>query len=273
MQFHKVKMVLRDKMPPGKILVDIEVIDSLGMKVRVEKVDLLRLVPRIDLAGEMQYPELLIEEYSRFGTSFRREHGGYKVEFSENISAEAKDAADRIYRFRIDNNCLNPTKWELNMVAEDYSDFSERLEGAVYINQNRLVAHSWFYMHNDLYQALMFEKNPGLEIDPRLALDYDKLSDRAAEVIIDFDQLRNCGSEVASELLEIGYKNERALKALVSDQFYKWDFGLFENKDSFNTYKDLLEHPVRLLAFIDRGFYSPGHVKSFNYGFSKNWKN
>lgn len=268
--FKKVKMTLRDKMPPGKVLVNIEVIDSFGMTVRVEKVDLLRLVPRIDLAGEMQYPELLIEEYSRFGTVFRREHGEFKIDIPENTSSLTKDAADRIYRFRIDNNCLNPTKWELNMVAEDYSDFEERLEGALYINQNRLVAHSWFYMHDDLYRALMFEKNPGLEIDPGLALDYYKLSEKASEIKMDYDQLRKPGSQLKVELLELGHQNKRELKALVADQHYKWEFGLFENIDSFQTYSDLLEHPIRVLSFLDRGYYSPGDVRSFDLGFLKN---
>jgi len=79
LRFRRAEMKLRDKMPPGMVLFDVKFIDGTGTRVFVKAVDLMCLVPRIDLDGNMQYPELLLEEYGRFGITLRRELDEFHV--------------------------------------------------------------------------------------------------------------------------------------------------------------------------------------------------
>ena len=58
------------------------------------------------------------------------------------------------------NNCLEPTKWEVVIDAEDYSDFKKRRKSENQLNQRRIIAHSWFNVPMDFYKALFSIKNP-----------------------------------------------------------------------------------------------------------------
>lgn len=269
MRFRRVEMRLHDRMPPGQVLVDISFIDDAGTKVEARTVDLMRLVPRIDLPGEMQKPELLLEEYGRFGVTFRREHDEFKIDLAEDASPEMREAAGRVYRLGVFNNCLDPTKWEMTLTTEDYSDFDARLESDLYLNQNRTLSHSWFYLDQDLYMTLMRLKNPDLEIDPALALDYMKLAEKVEDAVIDFDRIRKVRGKLDTHVIEIGHQTGRKIEPIVSEQYYKWDIGLFVNRDRFETYADLTKEPVKVAQFADRGFYQPDHPKVFDYWWTR----
>ena len=264
LRFRHVEMSLCDRMPPGTVLVNITFVDGQGTRVTAKSVNLLRLTPRLDLTGDMQYPEMLLEEYERFGVSFRREHGEFAIELADVADSGTTDAARRAYRLGIWNNCLDPTKWEMVLTSEDYSNFSQRLNGKLYLNQQRTLARNWFYMNTDLYTALVQVKNPHLAIDP--LLDYEELSRRAEQTVPKLDELRVIKRRVPTKTIEIGHQSRRKIAALDTEQYYKWQHGLLLNHKEFTTYNDVLNQPVVLASFSDRGFYQPEHPKEFDFG-------
>jgi len=205
-RFRTIDLFLHEEMPKGKIIVDFQFKDGLGNKVIVPNVDLLRLTPKIDASGDLIYPELILEEYNRFGVSFRREHNEFSIEYSESPTGEksyTEDALSAPHRCFIVNNCLAPTKWEFTLVSEDYSDFSQRLKDSINLNQNKLLSHSWFYIDQDLYAALLKIKNPGKNFN--IFENYDSINAKAENVLVDFEQLRNpIKRKVDLEIKEIG---------------------------------------------------------------------
>ena len=265
MRFRRVHMSLNPSSPPGQVLADVVFEDDAGTRVTTQPIDLLRLVPEIDSSGDMQYLELLLEEFHRFGLGFRREHNEFEIQLGNQTDKKFQDAVDRTYRLGLTNNCLDPRKWEMKLVSQDYSDFKERVAGSNYLNQNKTLAHSWFYLDKDLYTALMHLKNPNLSINPNLATNYDELAKKSKDVIVDFDQFRSVKKVHDIRLLEIGHKTGRGMMPLTSEQYYKWDAGIFMNKDEFNSYSNILQKPVTLAQFTGRGFYSPDSPKSFDY--------
>jgi hypothetical protein len=264
MRFRNIEMKLHDTMPLGTVLVDIAFIDDQGSKVEVGPIDLMRLTPRLESQGEMQFPEMLLEEYERFGVVFRREHGEFKVSLSPSAGAATRTAVDRTYRLGIWNNCLDATKWEMVLFTEDYRDFDARLAGTKYVNQQRTLSHNWFYMEEDLYRALIQVKNPGLEIDPFIS--YDELSDRAEEVVVDLKTLRTVKRREAIEVEEIGHLSGRDLKPVNPEQFFKWESGLILNQKDCCDYSRVLDQPMSIAQFGDSGFYKPQDPKEFDYG-------
>ena len=264
LRFLRVEMSLHDRMPPGTVWVDLAFVDGQGTRVTAKSVDLLRLTPKLDLAGDMQYPEMLLEEFERFGVSFRREHDEFAILLSEATDHATVDAARRAYRLGVWNNCLDATKWEMVLASEDYSDFGQRLKGELYINQQKTLAHNWFYLNADLYSALLRTKNPHLVIDP--LLDYEELSRRAEQVVPELDQLRTIRRRIRTTTVEIGHQSQRAIVAVDTEQHYKWQYGLVINRGEFTTYDDVLNQPVVLASFADRGFYQPEHPKRFDFG-------
>lgn len=263
LRFRRAEIELQPAMPPGTVVADLRFFDGAGSVVELPGVDLLRLVPRLDTEGELQYPELLLEEYSRYSVVFRREHREFTLDV---VDPRAGDAAERTYRAVLANNCLEPSKWELILASEDYSDFSERLRSPLNLNQSRTLAHSWFYLDPELYETLIRVKNPELVVDPSIAADYDALGRRAEEVKIDFDRLRRLAGREASELLEVGHRSDRRLEPLDREQHYKNDLGLFLNRDEYRTYADLPRGTVKLASYQERGFYDPAAPKEFDYG-------
>ncbi len=265
LRFRRAELRLRDKTPPGRVLADIEFVDGKGHRITAGPIDLLRLVPKIESHGEMQYVELLLEEFTRYGVSFRREHGEFDVQLAPTEQTETVEAVDRAYRLSITNNCLDPSKWEMALSTEDYSDFAERLKWDINLNQKRLLAHSWFYLDPQLYYSLVRHKNPHLKLDPALAADYNSLSQRAEQVEIDFDSLRTLADVDRSRTLEIGHQSGMTLRPLDREQYYKWDLGLLLDKERFSDYGKVLEGPVQLAQYSDRGFYMPDQPKTFDY--------
>jgi hypothetical protein len=266
LRFRRAELRLLDKMPANTVLVDARFFDGVGNVARLEKVDLLRLVPKLDLEGEMQLPELFLEEYTRYSVSFRREHREFSLEAAD---PRAQAPFDRVHRMVLANNCLDPGKWEMALQTEDFGDFQQRLESPLSLNQTRVLAHSWLQLDSNFYFTLLKVKNPHLEIDPSKLFDYDAMSAEAEEVVVDLDQLRRLKREEGSKLLEVAHLSNAPLDAMNREQYYKWDFGLFLNRDQFQTYSDLLTKPVKLARYADRGFYDPTHPKEFLYDWVK----
>jgi len=267
LQFDEITVSLNNKMPKGMILTTLEFKDRLGNKVILKDVDLLKLIPKMDSDGDMIYPEILEEEYNRFGLSFRKEH----EEFELNVNyGEGQDVIkEKAYRVGLTNNCLSPAKWEFNITTENYDDFSDRCRAETNLNQNKILAHSWFYLNKELYQALFEFKNPGKNVDMNFDLDYNELSDKAETVIIDYNKLRNpIKNEVDIQLLEIGHKSGRKIEYLDNEEYYKRNFGLVINEKE-QTYSSILEETIYLTKFKDEGFYSESDPKICNWNWLK----
>lgn len=254
-RFTDIQLTLCDKMPDDKILANFSFKDKAGNEVYISEVDLLRLTPKIDAEGPMVYPELLLEEFNRFGLNFRAEHGEFELESSDPY------VANSTYRANITNNCLAGGKWEFALTEEDYSDFNRRVKSDINLNQNRLLSHSWFYIPADLYAALLKAKNPGKDLPDQL--QYNDLSDIAEEVVVDFESLRGpLKNEVEIELLEIGHLSERPLLPLDVEQHFKKEFGLLLDSAE-HTYSSILDIQIETTMFQDRGYYITEQPKSF----------
>lgn len=266
-RFKEIAITLLDEMPKDKVLVDFEFFDGNNNSVHVNKVDLLRLIPKFDTAGEMNYPEMITEEYNRFGYVFRKEHNEFSIVLDEGSKKELQEVTDRTYRCKITNNCLAPTKWEFDLTSEDYTDFNARLKDDNNLNQNKILSHSWFYINTDLYAALMEIKNPNMNIP--IATEYDALSKIAEEVVIDFNKLRNpIIKKETSKVIELGYKSGRKIEPLDVEQYYKKEFKLLLQGDA-STYASILEKPIHTTQFKDEGFYKTETPKIFDLKWMK----
>ena len=236
--------------------------DASGNKIIADKADVMKLTPQMDCSGDMAIPEMLSEEYNRFGIQFRGWRGEFEIVKSEGIDKEFSEAIDRIYRIQVVNNCLEPTKWEVVVEAEDYSDFTERRKSSHHFNQRRIIAHSWFNVPMEFYKKLFLFKNP--ESDGSLLdLGYDELSERSETIQIDFDQLRGpIIEELKTEVIEVGHQSGRKVEPLDSEEYYKKQFGLILDEKEY-TYKTILDAPLELTRFQGRGFYTDNGVDPF----------
>ncbi len=266
-RFNRVDLVLRDQMPTSKVLADLFFKDGRNNVVKVESVDLLKLIPKLEGPAELAEVELLEKEFNRFGYVFRKEHKEFEIEIDPQESKELQSTADRVYRSKISNNCLSPGKWEFELTSEDYSDFRNRLKASHNLNQNKIIAHSWFYLDSELYQALFDIKNPGKQID--LLKPYDDLSNAAEEVIVNFDELRNpLKKKLHTRLIEVGHKTAKKIEPLDVEQFYKKEFGLVLN-DSMYNYSSILDTKIKTAQFRDEGFYKENTPKEFDFSWMR----
>ncbi|MDN5205223.1 hypothetical protein QQ008_27820 [Fulvivirgaceae bacterium BMA10] len=263
--FKQVEIRLHETMPAGQVIVDFTFLDDQGNKVNVNGVDLIRLTPKLDSQDELIYAELLLEEFNRFGVSFRKEHEEFNVQLA---TSEVPEVQENAYRCSIVNNCLAGTKWEFALNTTDYSDFKDRIRGINNLNQNRLLAHSWFYLDRDLYNALMHMKNPQLKAGA-LDLDYDSLSVIGENTVVDFEKLRKpVRYRVETAMLEVGHQSNRVVKPLDIEEHFKAEFGLLLNNKRY-TYKTILEEPISLTQFRDRGFYFETTPKVCDFNWMK----
>lgn len=261
-RFDKVELRLHEKMPKNKVITDFTFIDAKNNKVVIKNVDLLRLTPKFDTAGDMIYTEIIEEEFNRFGYVFRKEHQEFSIDLYDNNSSELKSIQDRAYRCQIVNNCLAPTKWEFELTSEDFSDFNERLKNSTNLNQNKILSHSWFYLNKELYAALIHLKNPNKNIP--YDMEYNKLSDLAEQVSIDFSTLHQpVKRRLDTKIIELGYKSERKIEPLDNELFYKEKFKLFLEGDNV-TYSSILKKPIETTQFKDEGFYTETTPKHFD---------
>lgn len=266
-RFHKVYLKLKDRMPKGKVIVDFTFVDPTNNKIAVNNVDLLRLTPKFDATSDMIYPEIIGEEFNRFGYVFRKEHEEFSISLSNNPSDELLKIEERAYRCTIVNNCLAATKWEFELTSTDYWDYKARLKDSINLNQNKVLSHSWFYIDKALYAALIHLKNPGKDIPYNL--EYHKLSDLAEQVTIKFSSLRNLiKRRLNTETIEIGYKSGRKIEPLDNELFYKKYYKLLLEGNA-NTYTTILDSPVETTQFKDEGFYTATTSKKFDLNWMK----
>ena len=266
-RFNTVQLKLWDKMPKGKVITDITFLDEYNNQVMVPGVDLMRLTPKFDAIGDMIYPEIIEEEFNRFGYTFRKEHNEFSIQLQNDQKENLNEIENRAYRCQIVNNCLAATKWEFALVSEDYSDFKTRLRDTSNLNQNKILSHSWFYLNKDLYGALIDLKNPSRKVP--YDMEYDTLSKLAEQVRIDFNTLRQpIKYRANTELLELGYKSARPIEPLDNEQFYKKEFELLlEGQDE--TYASILEKPIKTTQFRDQGFYRESTPREFDLNWMK----
>lgn len=277
LNFNKTTLLLNDKMPEGQVLVDIVFEDPIGNKIKFKAVDLMRLVPTLNSSGDHLYPELLLEEFNRFGVGFRKEFKEFEIVKSQSNSKQINDALDRVYRASITNGCLGSGKWELGLTSEDYSDFNTRVKDPVNFNQNKIFAHSWFLLPKDLYKNLVELKNPNIKVEGFNFIDFDykELSKVSSQVVIDFEILRKpIKKSWHTEMLEVGHKSNKPIELLDMEEHYKIEYGLFTGYDTrtlaTETYKSILQpekQPLKFAQFRDEGFYSPENA----LGFDMNW--
>lgn len=275
--FDEVKIQLLDHMPKGSILVNISFIDKLGNVAKVDNFDLMRIIPKYDTHGDMLYSEILLEEFTRFGVVFRREHKEFDIVMKETIPQvqimkqtvpHIQKSADQIYRMAITNNCLEPTKWEMNLTSEDFSDFKTRRKGGLNLNQNKILSHCWFYLQEDLYMALRQYKNSNVDKD--YFLPYDSLNMLGEATVIDFESLRYpLKTSLNPKVLEVGHQSNRIIEPIDIEAFYKWDFGLFLTKRDKLTYRTILETPMEIARFTDAGFYNEETPNTYDYSYLK----
>ncbi|MEM0996060.1 MAG: hypothetical protein AAGN35_03225 [Bacteroidota bacterium] len=262
-RFRKVEVRLHDRMPEGTVLTDFVFADGANTRVRIENVDLLRFIPKMDAEGDLIYPEIILEELNRFGLSFRREHREFVIEGDQKQST-----LDAAYRAWIVNNCLLPGQWEFTLVSAEFDDFEVRRKSGRNLNQNRLIAHSWFQVPKPLYQALLDLKNPTNSWD--VNQNFDSISNLAEQVYVDFNQLRKPIREVLpSKILEIGHQSGRAVEPLDREQFFKEEAGLYLNPPADLTYTSILEHEVHTAKFMDEGFYRREEPRIFDFSWMK----
>jgi hypothetical protein len=265
--FTKVKFALHNKMPKGKIITDISFFDENNNMVLVPNVDLLRFIPKFDAIGDVIYPEIIEEEFNRFGYTFRKEHNEFKIKIAEPKSGALNDVKNRAYRCQIVNNCLAATKWEFSLTSEDYSDFNTRLKSTENLNQNKILSHSWFYFDMELYTELIHLKNPKFNAD--FKMPYDDLSNKAEQVTIDFSKLRRpIKYRANTKILELGHKTKRQIEPLDNEQFYKKQFKLVIDGQT-NDYASILESPIKTTQFKDEGFYTTTTPKEFDLNWMK----
>lgn len=283
MHFNTVELKLHNTMPEGTVIVDFTFMDGKGNKVIVSDFDLLRIVPKFNSNGQHLYPELLLEEFNRYGVSLRKEFNEFSIITPETTSIEDKNALNRVYRTGITNGCLSGGKWEFNLNTEDFSDFDSRLHNNINFNQSKILAHSWFLLDKSFYKHLIALKNPNIDLkDVDLTgFNYDTLSEQSQNIVIDFDALRNPIKKVwKTEMLEIGYKSERPIELLDMEEHYKIEYGLFLNNNlasiSKETYKSILDpekQPIKLAQFRDEGFYSNKTPLTFDMNWLKHLDN
>lgn len=244
-------------------------IDKVGNEIICDDTDIKKLIPKLECKGEMLYPELLSEEFNRFGVQYRGWRDEYAIKKSTTMPSEYNDALDRVYRAQLVNNCLEPTKWEFVLDSEDYSDFTERKKSDNYLNQRRILAHSWFNVPMDFYKKLMLYYNPDLDIN-MVDMSYEELSHKSENIKINFESLRGpIDKELDVEILEIGHQSKRKITILDPEEYYKKQFGLILSEKSY-TYASILDEELPLTRFQDRGFYnaenqSPFYVQWLKY--------
>lgn len=251
----------------NKCLVDVTFKDKARNYYTVRDFDIFKLIHRYETKGDLLYAETIEEEFNRFGMDFRREFGEFTV--SQHSDEEFQKVLSRVIRLGITNNCLEPTKWEISITTEDFSDWRGRKNSDVNFNQKRTLSHGWFYMDANVYSALTKLKNPEKAYDyPEIV--YDSASAKAEATYVEFSDFRHSVKSVfRPRMIEVGHKSSRILEPVDMEEHYKWEYGLVLNKQRFSNYRDVLETPVELARFTDQGFYNPETPNIYDYSFLK----
>jgi hypothetical protein len=268
LKFDRLSIALSPVKQKGKALVEMTYRDPEGNQLVVHGVDLLDLVPVVGQRGGLQYAEYLLKEFERFGIVFYRKEHVVSWTPGPRINPATAIAMERMYQAAVFNNCLDAGKWELVVNSRYYEKFDTTQAKVKQAQRFRILAHSWFALDPGLYRVLVKAKNPGLQIDPYTS--YDSLTKSAEAVVIPFDRLGRVKRQLATRVLELGYRSKRELFELDEEEMYKDWYDLVLNRDRFHTYADVLETPVILAKFADQGFYRPDKPQSFDFGWMKN---
>jgi hypothetical protein len=110
-------------------------------------------------------------------------------------------------------------------------------------------------------------KNPSFDFDPYIK--YAELAKIAEGEKIAFPSLSKVKRTVETKVLEFGYRSRRELFELDEEEMYKDWFGLVLNREKFHTYADILDIPVRMAQFTEKGFYRPEVPLVIDYGWMK----
>ena len=260
--FTKVKIESSESKKTG-LRLKFTFVDKVGNEIVCDATDVKKLIPKLECKGEMLYAEILSEEFNRFGVQFRGWRNEYSIKKAQDLPLEYDEALDRAYRVQLVNNCLEPTKWEFVLDSEDYTDFKKRKKSDNYLNQRRILAHSWFNVPMEFYMKLLKYYNP--QVDNELFnLSYDELSKKAEEVKIDFNLLRGpLDKELDLEIIEIGHQSKRKISILDPEEYYKKQFGLVLSEDKNYDYASILDEELPLTRFQDRGFYKAENQSPF----------
>ncbi|MEM7039771.1 MAG: hypothetical protein AAF570_22550, partial [Bacteroidota bacterium] len=263
--FDSVEIRLKNRMAPGQVLVHVVLTDSFGSILEFVEVDLMKIVPQIDAPDDMRLPEILMEEFNRYGVSFRR----VKREF-QLVSAVALDrrygaASFRAMHASLTNNCLDPGKWEVEVwaVKNDLLHHDRMIWGKE-TAPRVILAHSWLQVDPDLYGELLRLKNPFNAYNPES--DFKLISEVAQKIVVDFEVLRRPVRKFAQvEVVEVGHRSARKIEALDIEQFYKAKIGLQLNRRRDQTYSSILDGEVEMARFADEGFYRTTDPKVFEF--------
>ena len=251
----------------NKCLVNLTVKDKARNYFTIPNFDLFRLIHKYDTKGDLLFAETIEEEFNRFGMNFRREHNEFTV--SKSSDAEMQKVLNRIIRMNVTNNCLDPNKWEVSLTTEDFSDFGSRRKSNINFSQKRNLSHGWFAMDSAVYNALTNIKNIDKPYDYP-SIDYDTATAKAESTYVDFENHRYPVQAIYRPwMLEVGHKSRRILEPVDMEEHYKWEFGIFLNKQQFSNYDNITQTPVELARFSDEGFYNPETPNIYDYGFLK----
>ena len=267
LRFFKLSIFLSPVQEIGKALVEMAFVDQDGNRFLIHGVDLLDLVPAVGQKNGLQKVEYLLKEFERFGILYYKKERAISWEPGMKLSLAGSEAMDRTYQAGIFNNCLEAGKWELVINTKYFEKFDSTQAKPSQYQRYRVLAHSWFTLDQGLYRLLMKTRNPTLAIDPYTP--YDSLVKQAETEVIPFAALGRIKRSVETQVLELGHRSKRELFELDEEEMYKDWFDLVLNRDQFHTYSDVLETPVRLAKFTEKGFYRPEDAQTFDYGWMK----
>ncbi len=267
LKFTKLSIFLSPVQETTKALVELEFKTDAGNTFILHSVDLLDLVPVITQNSGLKYAEFLLKEFERFGILYYKKEGAFDWHLAKNSGEDVAEAVNRTYQAGVFNNCLDAGKWELVINSKYYAKFDSAQASPQQSQRYRILGHSWFSLSPELYRLLVKIKNPTLGFDPYIK--YSELSKLAAAEAVPFSSLTKVKRPIKIPILELSHRAKRELFELDEEEMYKDWFGLVLNRDQFHTYADVLEIPVRLAKFTDKGFYRPEDAVAFDYGWMK----
>jgi hypothetical protein len=267
LNFSRVTITLALLQEKSKALVDMAFSNDSGTSFTIHSLDLLDLVPLIGQKGVLKYAEFLLKEFERFGILFYKKENAFSWTTSAKTRSVSLDAIGRTYQAGVFNNCLDAGKWEIVINSRYYEQFDSTHANTNQNQRYRVLVHSWFSLDSTLYRLLVKIKNPVLDFDPYIK--YSELTKMAEAVKVPFSTLSKFKRTVDTKVLELGYRSQRELFELDEEEMYKDWFGLVLNREKFHTYADILETPVRMAQFTDKGFYRPEVPLIIDYGWMK----
>jgi hypothetical protein len=230
-----------------------------GKRIEVDTFNIMNLVPKLDMAGRpgLVEAEMLLEEFERFGVAWKSHLGEFRI---------LGDDSGAINRVVFQNNCLDPGKWELQLMSKYYRNAAENMTRKSSPERYRKIAHGWTLLPMDFYQTLIRIKNP--KLDKPVQGGYVDLSRSGGKTVLPPEFLPNPAMEIRTGMVELGLESERDLEMLNEEQFQKRFIRLVDNREDYHTYADIVREPVRFAAFEHEGLYT-SEKKKFDFRWMK----